>query len=78
MQKDGSIIIGDFNKGIGESALFGAEAIVGMDIFDEPGILKIKDAGLEASDYYNTILGFDKGILLAAVSYTHLTLPTID
>lgn len=65
MQKDGSIIIGDFNKGIGESALFGAEAIVGMDIFDEPGILKIKDAGLEASDYYNTILGFDKGILLA-------------
>lgn len=47
IQKDGSIVITNPQKGIAGSAILGNEAIIGCEIFDEPGILKIQ-AALEA------------------------------
>lgn len=43
MQKDNSIVLSDFQKGAQDSALLGAESIVGCDIFGELGVLKIKE-----------------------------------
>lgn len=47
MQKDGSIVISNPQKGIANSAILGNEAIIGCEIFDEPGVIKIQSA-LEA------------------------------
>lgn len=47
MQKDGSIIISNPQKGIANSAILGNEAIIGCEIFREPGVLKIQTS-LEA------------------------------
>lgn len=47
IQKDGSIVITNPQKGISGSAILGNEAIIGCEIFDEPGVLKIQNT-LEA------------------------------
>lgn len=47
MDKNGNITISNPQKGISDSAILGNEAIIGCDIFSEPGILKIQNA-LEA------------------------------
>lgn len=47
MDKNGNITITNPQKGIANSALLGNEAIIGCEIFEEPGILKIQSA-LEA------------------------------
>lgn len=47
MDKNGNITIANPQKGIANSAILGNEAIIGCEIFDEPGILKIQ-AALEA------------------------------
>ena len=43
MNKDKSIIISQFEKGVSDSILSGAESIVGCEIFEEFGVLKIKE-----------------------------------
>lgn len=47
MDKNGTIVISNPQAGIANSAILGNEAIIGCEIFDEPGILKIQTA-LEA------------------------------
>lgn len=47
MDKNGNITILNPQKGIANSAILGNEAIIGCEIFDEPGVLKIQSA-LEA------------------------------
>lgn len=62
MQKDGSIIIHSPQKGVGTSALIGNETIVGCEIFEEPGVLKMQnsltaDASQTNNPAYVTITG---------------------
>lgn len=52
MDKNGNITIINPQKGISNSAILGNEAIIGCEIFEEPGVLKIQSA-LEA-DSSNT------------------------
>lgn len=47
MDKNGIITISNPQKGIANSALLGNEAIIGCEIFEEPGVIKIANA-LEA------------------------------
>ena len=47
MDKNGTITISNPQKGIANSAILGNEAIIGCEIFEEPGIIKIASA-LEA------------------------------
>jgi len=44
MDKNGNITIANPQNGIANSAILGNEAIIGCEIFDEPGILKIQTA----------------------------------
>jgi len=47
MDKNGTITISNPQKGIANSAILGNEVIIGCEIFEEPGVLKIQ-AALEA------------------------------
>jgi hypothetical protein len=47
MDKNGNITISNPQKGIANSSILGNEAIIGCEIFEEPGVLKIQSA-LEA------------------------------
>jgi len=47
MDKNGNITITNPQKGIANSSILGNEAIIGCEIFEEPGVLKIQSA-LEA------------------------------
>lgn len=53
MDKNGVIIISNPQKGIANSALLGNEAIIGCEIFDEPGVLKIQSALIADSSEVN-------------------------
>ena len=55
MQEDGSILISEFQKGVGQSAFLGTESIIGCDITDTPGILKIKEAPQKGAELINTV-----------------------
>lgn len=44
MDKNGIITISNPQNGVANSAILGSEAIIGCEIFDEPGILKIQSA----------------------------------
>lgn len=68
MQKNGTIIISseDFVKGMGDSPLLGNGLIKGIDIFDEPGVIKMAQGTLPSSEAYNSIVG-QAGILVADV-----------
>ena len=44
MYEKGVLTIGDWQKGVNESPLYGHASIVGCDIFDTPGVLKISPA----------------------------------
>ena len=62
VNKDGSITITDFQNGIGQSLILGNESIIGCDIVDELGILKIKerstlDSTRANDDSYFTVTG---------------------
>lgn len=51
VQKDGSIVISEWQEGVAESPMLGAESIIACDIFDEPGLIKIKSApSLQTND----------------------------
>lgn len=54
MDKNGIITITNPQNGIANSAILGNEAIIGCEIFDEPGILKIQAATEEDSSNVNT------------------------
>lgn len=54
MDKNGIISITDPEKGVASSAILGNEAIIGCEIFDEPGILKIQNAVEEDSSLCNS------------------------
>lgn len=54
MDKNGNIIISNPQVGIEQSPVIGNEAIIGCEIFEEPGILKIQSALEEDSSYVNT------------------------
>lgn len=69
MDKNGNITISNPQKGIANSAILGNEAIIGCEIFDEPGVLKIQSA-LEAdsSQINNTGYMTISGVPVADVS----------
>lgn len=54
MDKNGVITISNPQNGIANSAILGNEAIIGCEIFDEPGILKIQTAVEEDSSASNS------------------------
>lgn len=63
MDKNGNITISNPQKGIANSAVLGNEAIIGCEIFQEPGVLKIQNALVaDSSDVNNpsyvTLTGF--------------------
>lgn len=53
MDKNGVITISNPQKGIANSAILGNEAIIGCEIFDEPGVLKIQSALIADSSEVN-------------------------
>lgn len=55
MDKNGNITISNPQKGIANSSILGNEAIIGCEIFEEPGIIKIASAlEADASNTNNT------------------------
>lgn len=56
MDKNGVITISNPQKGIANSAILGNEAIIGCELFDEPGVLKIQSALEEDSTPANSSL----------------------
>lgn len=63
MDKNGNITISNPQKGVANSAILGNEAIIGCEIFQEPGVLKIQNALVaDSSDVNNpsyvTLTGF--------------------
>jgi hypothetical protein len=77
MQKDGSIVISDWQKGLGDSAVLGVDTLTGLDIFDELGVLKIKEGALPSNTAINT-QGITQSTIVAGVSddsgrYTFVT-----
>ena len=53
MQKDGTILITNPQKGVASSAMLGNEAVIGAEIFEEPGVLKIQSALVADSSRIN-------------------------
>lgn len=79
MDKNGIITITEPQKGVAMSAILGTEAIIGCEIFDEPGILKIQNATEEDSSPINSSITMD-GVPLAdvtAVKTTGLSFRTV-
>ena len=54
MDKNGNITISNPQKGIANSSILGNEAIIGCEIFEEPGVLKIQSALEEDGSGCNT------------------------
>jgi len=69
MDKNGIITIANPQNGIANSAILGNEAIIGCEIFDEPGILKIQTASeADASNVNNPSTVTLTGVPIADVS----------
>ena len=65
MQKDGSIIISNFQSGTADSAILGASNIVGCDIIDELGVLKISETADLLPGGVNTFASGSNGLTIA-------------
>lgn len=69
MDKNGIITITNPQNGIANSAILGNEAIIGCEIFDEPGILKIQSATeIDSSEINNPEYVTITGVPVADVS----------
>lgn len=53
MDKNGNITISNPQKGVANSSILGNEAIIGCEIFEEPGVLKIQSALVADSSQIN-------------------------
>ncbi len=63
MQKDGSIIISDWQNGTSLGTLSYAESVVNCDIYSEPGVLKINSDVAKTSNSINNFnTGTDEGV----------------
>lgn len=81
MDKNGVISITDPQKGVAQSSILGNEAIIGCEIFDEPGVLKIQTATeADSSQINNPSYMTITGVPLAdvtAVKSTGLSFRTV-